>query len=135
MTASAAWMLSLYSKFGDNSAILTHSYKRRQRMSAIMQLQELADGESQSLEVDGMQLLAARRGDELFLYRNNCPHANEVLDPMGGSVLDNSAQIITCQHHGAEFLLDSGECIAGACYGESLEPVAFTLSNGEIYLD
>ena len=104
-------------------------------MSAIAHLEQFTDGESQSLEVQGLPLLVARRGDELFVFRNNCPHANDSLDPMGGNLLDSSAQIITCQRHGAEFLVNTGECVAGACQGEHLEPVAFTLSNGDIYLD
>jgi nitrite reductase/ring-hydroxylating ferredoxin subunit len=54
---------------------------------------------------------------------------------MGGSVASADGQLIHCQRHAAVFLASTGECVGGPCQGESLDPVGFTLSNGDIYLD
>jgi len=90
---------------------------------------------SRSVTLEGRDLLLVNRGGELFLYENNCPHANETLDPMGGSLSDASGDLIRCQRHGAEFLARTGECVAGPCLGEHLTAVAFTAVGTAIYLD
>ncbi|GAB3286231.1 Rieske (2Fe-2S) protein [Parahaliea aestuarii] len=104
-------------------------------MSRIGHIDDIDDNSSASLQVDHLALLAVKKDGELFLYENRCPHANTELDPMGGSVAASQGMLLVCQHHGAEFLSHSGECVAGPCLGESLRAVAFTLSNGDIYLD
>ena len=81
------------------------------------------------------ELLVVNRNGELFLYENKCPHVNDSLDPMGGSVARAAAQMVFCQRHGAEFLSHTGECVSGPCLGEFLNVIPFTLSNGDIYLD
>lgn len=90
---------------------------------------------SRSVTLEGRDLIIVNRADELFLYENNCPHANETLDPMGGSVSDADGELIRCQRHGAEFLAATGECVSGPCLGEHLTPVAFTAVGPDIYLD
>lgn len=104
-------------------------------MSRIGHIDDFEDNASASIQVDFLELLVVKNAGELFLYENRCPHADAALDPMGGSVADPRAGLIHCQHHGAEFLVHSGECVAGPCLGESLRPVPFTLANGDIYLD
>jgi len=98
-------------------------------------LLSMPDNSSQSVTLEGRSLILAKRRGAFFLYDNNCPHASESLDPMGGSLSDESGDLLRCQRHGAEFLSDTGECVAGPCMGESLTPIAFTLAGGQIYLD
>jgi nitrite reductase/ring-hydroxylating ferredoxin subunit len=90
---------------------------------------------SQSVTLDGRSLILVNRQGELFLYENNCPHANETLDPMGGSLSDTSGDLLHCQRHNAQFIAATGECVAGPCMGEHLTAVPFTLAAGQIYLD
>ena len=90
---------------------------------------------STSVTVDGRQFLLLRRGEELLLFENRCPHTGESLDPMGGSILEARGELIVCQRHGAQFLSSSGECVSGPCQGEWLVPVPFTAVDGLIYLD
>ncbi len=104
-------------------------------MSHIGHIDQLEDNSSASVTADFRQLLLVRRGGELFVYENRCPHTQETLDPMGGSIAGDGALLITCQRHAAEFLSHTGECVAGPCQGEFLTPVPFTLSDGDIYLD
>lgn len=104
-------------------------------MSHIGNIADLEDNASASITADCGELLLVKRNGELFLYQNSCPHTRETLDPLGGSVAGAGALLITCQRHAAEFLSDTGECVAGPCQGEFLTAVPFTLSNGDIYLD
>lgn len=104
-------------------------------MSRIGNIADFEDNSSSTIQVDYLELLLVKRAGHLFLYRNLCPHTQESLDPMGGSVANSDALLIVCQRHGAEFLTHSGECVSGPCQGEFLEAVPFTLSNGDIYLD
>ncbi|EED31392.1 putative Rieske [2Fe-2S] domain [gamma proteobacterium NOR5-3] len=98
-------------------------------------LLSMPDNSSKSVTLEGRPLILAKHRGELFLFENNCPHANETMDPLGGSLSDDSGALLRCQRHGAEFLTHSGECVAGPCLGDALTPVAFTLAGGQIYLD
>ena len=104
-------------------------------MSRIGNIEDFADNSTISVQVDYLLLLLCKRGEELFIYENKCPHVLDTLDPEGGSVVSSDGLLIHCQRHGAEFLSHNGECVAGPCLGESLSPIGFTLSNGDIYLD
>jgi nitrite reductase/ring-hydroxylating ferredoxin subunit len=104
-------------------------------MSRIGHIDDFQDNASASVQVGSRPLLVVRKAGELFLYENRCPHAGTALDPMGGSVAAADGLLLVCQHHGAEFLSHNGECVAGPCLGESLQPVPFTLAGGDIYLD
>jgi nitrite reductase/ring-hydroxylating ferredoxin subunit len=104
-------------------------------MSRIGNIADFADNSTSSIQVDYLVLLIMKRGESVFIYENKCPHILDTLDPEGGSVASPDGLLIHCQRHGAEFLSDTGECVSGPCLGESLIPVAFTLSSGDIYLD
>ena len=95
----------------------------------------LAENTSRSVTLDGRDLILAHSGGRLHLYENRCPHTNETLDPMGGSVSDASGALLRCQRHGAEFLAATGECVAGPCLAEALTAVSFTAVGDDIYLD
>jgi len=104
-------------------------------MSLIGTLADFPDNRSYAVEANGLSLLVVRRGDEVFIYQNRCPHTQESLDPMGGSVASDDGLLITCQRHAATFVTDTGECVGGPCLGEHLEPMGFTLSQESLYLD
>lgn len=95
----------------------------------------IPDNTSRSVTLDGRNLILARYAGELYLYENNCPHARETMDPMGGSISRGDGGLLRCQRHSADFLAQTGECVAGPCVGEALTPVAFTAVGNEIYLD
>lgn len=60
----------------------------------------------------------------MFVYLNRCPHRRVRLDWQQDQFLDDSASLIRCATHGALFLIESGECVAGPCEGQSLKAVA-----------
>ncbi|AIR88174.1 Rieske (2Fe-2S) protein [Pseudomonas cremoricolorata] len=81
----------------------------------------LVEGNSRVFDIDGVSLLAVRRNGKVYLYRNRCPHRGIALNWEAHTVLDPSASLIQCAHHGALFLIESGECVAGPCEGEALQ--------------
>lgn len=82
----------------------------------------LGEGQSLGFDVGGMPLLGVRRQGQVYLYRNRCPHRGIALNwTPEASVLDASASLIHCAHHGALFLIESGECVSGPCEGQALQ--------------
>ncbi|QHF46975.1 Rieske (2Fe-2S) protein [Pseudomonas sp. S35] len=81
----------------------------------------LAPDSSRGFEVDGCKLLAVRRDGIAYFYINRCPHRGIPLEWQPDQFLDDSASLIQCATHGALFLIESGECIAGPCSGKSLK--------------
>ncbi|MDH0302495.1 MULTISPECIES: Rieske 2Fe-2S domain-containing protein [unclassified Pseudomonas] len=82
---------------------------------------DLAEGHGRAFSVAGAPLFAVRRQGKVYLYGNRCPHRGIPLNWEADSFLDDSASLIQCAHHGALFLIESGECVAGPCAGEWLE--------------
>ncbi|MCB1705495.1 MAG: Rieske 2Fe-2S domain-containing protein [Halioglobus sp.] len=104
-------------------------------MSLIGNLDDFPDNSAHGIHSGGRALLIVRSNTQLYVYENLCPHTRETLDPEGGSVASSDGLLIQCQRHAANFIAQTGECVGGPCLGESLNPVPFTLSGGDIYLD
>lgn len=68
-------------------------------------------------------LFAVRRGEDVFVYVNSCPHIGLPLDPVPDRFLDARGQHIVCAAHGARFRVEDGECTHGPCFGDLLEKV------------
>ena len=81
---------------------------------------QLGEGRSRGFNVDDSAVFAVRRAGRVYLYRNRCPHRGIPLNWEPDQFLDSSASLITCGRHGALFLIESGECVAGPCAGEHL---------------
>lgn len=82
---------------------------------------ELGEGQSRSFTCENTELLGVRRQGQVYLYRNRCPHRGIALNWQPDQFLDSSASLITCARHGALFLIENGECVAGPCEGDALE--------------
>ncbi|NQD96567.1 Rieske (2Fe-2S) protein [Pseudomonas sp. CrR25] len=82
---------------------------------------ELAEGQSRGFVIDEQKLLAVRQDGNVYVYRNRCPHRGIPLEWLPDQFLDHSASLIQCATHGALFLIDTGECVAGPCAGQALE--------------
>lgn len=104
-------------------------------MSRIGHIGDFPENSTHSMQAGGLSLLVVRRAEQLFLYENRCPHTRESLDPEGGSLATGGGLLIECQRHAAQFVADTGECVAGPCQGERLTAIPFTVSDGAIYLD
>lgn len=84
---------------------------------------ELREGKSRGFGIEGMQVLAIRREGRVYVYQNRCPHRNVPLEWQADEFLDSSASLIQCATHGALFLVENGECIAGPCEGKFLSAI------------
>jgi nitrite reductase/ring-hydroxylating ferredoxin subunit len=61
------------------------------------------------------------------VYLNTCPHLGVPLDWLPGRFLSADGSRIVCATHGAEFRIDTGQCLRGPCRGESLTLVPSTV--------
>lgn len=96
---------------------------------------ELPEAQSRGFDVEDMQLFAVRKGGEVFVYRNRCPHRGVPLEWQADQFLDPSASLIQCARHGALFLIESGECVAGPCEGQTLRPIDSSEDGEGIWVD
>ena len=101
---------------------------------ALCQLDKLADPGSKGFVVRGRQVFAVRQGPRVFVYLNRCPHRGIPLEWVPDQFLDSSGRLIQCASHGALFLPESGDCVAGPCSGERLLPLACRIEDGQVWL-
>lgn len=93
------------------------------RLKFLCKGSDVPEGQSRGLELAGVQLLAVRRAGQVFIYENRCPHRGVALEWLPDQFLDSSASLIQCATHGALFLIEDGECVAGPCEGKSLTSI------------
>ena len=98
-------------------------------------LDDIADGGCKGFG-DGTtsSLFAVRRGEEVFVYRNCCPHAGAPLNWMPDRFLNREKTHIICSAHGALFDIASGQCVAGPCPGQFLSALPVTIRHGQVWL-
>jgi nitrite reductase/ring-hydroxylating ferredoxin subunit len=95
---------------------------------------EVTEGQSKGFEREGQRLLAIRKEGTLYVYQNRCPHRGIPLEWLPDQFLDSSGSLIQCATHGALFLIDSGECVAGPCAGQALRALRCIEQDGTIWL-
>lgn len=100
---------------------------------------ELADGGKgvrfEMPTASGIQAaFAVRYGGRVFGFLNRCAHIGIELDWQPGEFFDESGLYLVCTTHGAAYLPDSGECIAGPCRGARLAQLNIIEQNGGVYL-
>ena len=95
---------------------------------------EVTEGQSKGFEREGQRLLAIRKEGTLYVYQNRCPHRGIPLEWLPDQFLDSSGSLIQCATHGALFLIDSGECVAGPCAGQALRALPCLEQGGTIWL-
>jgi len=104
-------------------------------MRPLCQLDDIPDGDARGF--DGTPgaftgLFAVRRGGEVFVYVNSCPHIGVPLDWAPHRFLSTDRTKIICATHGAEFRIDTGECTRGPCLGDHLEQVMIEIRDGTV---
>jgi nitrite reductase/ring-hydroxylating ferredoxin subunit len=101
---------------------------------AICASQQLAEGQTRGFSVAGIDLLLVRKQGHCYAYRNRCPHRSVRLEWQADEFLDISASLLQCARHGALFLIESGECVAGPCSGQSLQALTIVERDAIIWL-
>ncbi|BAN48909.1 Rieske (2Fe-2S) protein [Metapseudomonas resinovorans] len=92
-------------------------------MTALCALEAIADGGALAVEGADAPLVLVRRGEEVWAYRNRCPHFSVPLDYRPGEFSTYRGQVLMCAHHSALFRFEDGHCIEGPCAGSRLEAV------------
>ncbi|MES2870907.1 MAG: Rieske (2Fe-2S) protein [Pseudomonadota bacterium] len=92
-------------------------------MTLLCPSEALTEGCSRGFEVADIRLLAVRRDGQVYVYKNRCPHRGVPLEWQPDQFLDSSASLIQCATHAALFLIETGECVAGPCAGQSLTAI------------
>lgn len=106
----------------------------------LCRLEDIADGQARGFVVaaDGgaLRLLVARRGGNVFGYRNACPHVGVPLDWTEDRFMTLDGTHLLCGTHGAQFRVEDGFCVLGPCKGKSLAPLPVRVApDGAVVLE
>jgi nitrite reductase/ring-hydroxylating ferredoxin subunit len=103
----------------------------------LCRLDDIPDGGAIALDAalaSGVEnLIALRRGAQVHVFFNVCPHAGRQLDYAPGKFLLKDDFLI-CAVHGATFNKADGLCIAGPCRGQHLRAVDVRVIDGVVAL-
>jgi nitrite reductase/ring-hydroxylating ferredoxin subunit len=86
------------------------------------------------LQGQATALIAVRRGAQVWVYRNRCPHFSIPLDYQPGTFSTYQGHLLMCAHHSAMFRFADGQCIDGPCQGAQLDNVAVYEQDGQLWL-
>jgi nitrite reductase/ring-hydroxylating ferredoxin subunit len=104
----------------------------------LCQLHDLTDGDSRGFDPQGVgydTVLVVRRGDDVRVYRDMCPHQGSQMAWRRHAYLNAARDRIVCHAHGAQFEIDSGVCLLGPCLGQGLTAVAHRVdAEGNVWL-
>jgi len=103
-------------------------------MTTLCQIDDIDNESAKSFECGENSFFAIKKNDQLYVYRNHCPHLGVELNWLPNQFLDMDKALIQCFTHGALFLIEDGECVAGPCLGQRLEAIAFDIVDGKITL-
>ena len=99
-------------------------------------LLDIEDGTAKGFELDpDTPILVLRQGDRAYAYVNRCPHIGVQLNWMPDQFMSLDQQWLQCSMHGAQFRLHDGLCIYGPCLGRSLESLALTIEDGQLWVE
>ena len=103
----------------------------------LFRLDDVVDGDSAgfTVELNGLRrrLAVVRKGEQVFVYINRCPHVGAPLDWQPGRFLTHDKDLIQCTAHGALFRIEDGECVFGPCTGRYLEDVPVVVQDGQVF--
>lgn len=105
----------------------------------LCRVDDIEDGGALAIEAplaggDG-SLVAVRKGQEVWVYRNSCPHFSVRLDYRPGQFCTYKGNLLMCAHHSAMFRFEDGQCIDGPCRGAALERIAARVFEGDVIAD
>lgn len=98
-------------------------------------LADLDEVDARGFEYESDRLregFVVRRGEDIFAYRNICPHAGNRLNWKPHAFLSKKRDLIMCAVHGAIFDIGTGRCVDGPCPGRKLSPLRVELVKGRV---
>lgn len=103
-------------------------------MPALCACDQIPEGQAKGVTQNSSAYIVLRRDNQFFVYLNRCPHLGIPLEWQPDQFLDEDGELIKCSTHGALFVIETGECVAGPCAGEALLAVPFEIKDGSIWL-
>lgn len=79
-------------------------------------------------------IFVVHKDGNFFAYYNKCPHTGATLEWQEDQFLDLDKALIQCATHDALFMIDSGECVAGPCVGDSLQSLPMIIKDDHLHL-
>jgi nitrite reductase/ring-hydroxylating ferredoxin subunit len=107
----------------------------RQCDVVLCNVEDIAHESAKGFEINGILLFAVRKDGAIYVYRNRCPHLGINLEWNEDQFLDSDNALIQCSTHGALFIIESGECVAGPCRGELLAPISHVIVAGKVLIE
>jgi nitrite reductase/ring-hydroxylating ferredoxin subunit len=104
-------------------------------MTILCHIDELPENMARGFKLDDNSYFAIKRQGQIYLYRNRCPHLGIELNWMKDKFFDLDGMMIQCFTHGALFLVEDGECVAGPCLGQKLQAIPFRIVDQQLILD
>lgn len=103
-------------------------------MNTLCRTYDIPDGSARGFDLATQRYIVVRERQSFFVYQNRCPHMGVPLDWQPDDFVDPHSELLRCATHGALFLPDTGECVAGPCAGQYLTRVPFCVQNDHIVL-
>ena len=103
-------------------------------MTTLCHIDDIPEGQSKGFEVGSYNIFAVKKEGEIFVYNNSCPHLGVELNWQEDQFLDKDDALIQCSTHGALFIIESGQCVAGPCMGEQLKAIPYKVVDSQITL-
>ena len=107
------------------------------REHMLCRLDELPEGGSRGFDPEAggqTSVFAVRRGGELHVYADSCPHHGSPMAWRRDAYLNASGDRIVCAAHGAQFEIHTGLCVLGPCLGDRLRPVPWRIAGDELVI-
>ena len=105
----------------------------------IARVGELQPGETKKfvLERDGQEIegFILNYAGGLHAYVNRCRHVPMGLDWVENQFFTEDGRFVQCATHGAYYLPETGECVAGPPCGRTLHRVPIRIEDGAIVAD
>jgi nitrite reductase/ring-hydroxylating ferredoxin subunit len=95
----------------------------------LCRIEDLPDGAVREI---AEQLIVWRRGGEVRVFVNRCPHFHIPLNLAPGD-FRMYGELLMCVHHYSYFRFADGVCVAGQCEGEPLKAVPVRVEGGAVY--
>jgi len=73
--------------------------------------------------------------NEVYAYRNACPHIGMNLEFKEHQFLDPDKRFIQCSMHGALFELKDGKCVHGPCLNQHLAAIKTHLIDENVWVE
>jgi len=101
----------------------------------LCKVSDIPDDDSRGFNVAGHLLFAVKKDGCIYVYLNRCPHLGINLEWNEHRFLDSEAALIQCSTHGALFLIDTGDCVAGPCLGKALTTVVHEIVGDTVMIE